>query len=338
MLLARARNSRVVAVTPQTNTTLEEIAEVLLRAQTVAICGHVSPDGDCLGSGLALANALRGLGKQVTALTARPEPVEPGLRFLPGADALLAAADYDGIPDVFVAVDVPTPERLGDGDEVRKRAGVTVTIDHHAVPEAMADYSYTDPDAAATAMLVWQLARLMKADCEGAVATCCYTGLMTDTGRFQYQNSDEEVFLSAAQMVKAGARPGEISCEVYQNRTLASLLLEALVIDRMVFLDGGQCVISWLETADFERLGAQKSDAEPLVNALRSVGGVRVACMLRQQDGAVRGSLRAKDGTDVAAIARSFGGGGHKAAAGFTFQGTVAQAVEELSGILSSLE
>lgn len=327
-----------MAVTPQSNTTLEEIAEVLLKAQTIAICGHVSPDGDCLGAGLALAHALRGLGKKVAALTARPEPIEPGLRFLPGADTLMAAVDYSGVPDVLVAVDVPTPERLGDGDAVRKRARATVTIDHHAVPQAMADYSYTDPDVAATAMLVWQLAHLLGADCAGAVATCCYTGLMTDTGRFQYQNTDEGVFLSAAQMVKEGARPGDISCEVYQNRPLASLLLEALVIDRMVFLSGGQCVISWLETSDFERLGAQKSDAEPLVNVLRSVGGVRVACMLRQQDGAVRGSLRAKDDTDVAAIARRFGGGGHRAAAGFTFQGTVAQAVEELSGILSGLE
>lgn len=327
-----------MAVTPQTNTTLEEIAEVLLKARTVAVCGHVSPDGDCLGSGLALAHVLRGLGKQVTALVARPEPIEPGLRFLPGADSLMAASEYDGTPDVFVAVDVPTPERLGDGDAVRQRARITVTVDHHAVPEAMADYSYTDPDVAATAMLVWRLSHLLGAHCEGAVATCCYTGLMTDTGRFQYQNTDDEVFLAAAQMVKAGACPGDICREVFQNRTLASLLLEALVIDRMVFLNGGSCVISWLETADFERLGAQKSDAEPLVNVLRSVGGVRVACMLRQQDGAVRGSLRAKDDTDVAAIARRFDGGGHKAAAGFTFQGTVAQAVEELSCILVGLE
>ncbi len=326
-----------MAVTPQSNTTLEEIAEVLLKAQTIAICGHVSPDGDCLGAGLALAHALRGLGKKVAALTARPDPIEQGLRFLPGADMLMAAADYDGVPDVFVAVDVPTPERLGDGDAVRRRARTTVTVDHHAAPDAMADYSYTDPDAAATAMLVWRLAHFLGANCEGAVATCCYTGLMTDTGRFQYQNTDEGVFSAAAQMVAAGARPGDISCEVYQNRTLASLLLEAMVIDRMVFLDEGRCVISWLEMTDFERLGAQKSDAEPLVNVLRSMGGVRVACMLRQQDGAVRGSLRAKDDTDVAAIARGFGGGGHRAAAGFTFQGTVAQAVEELSGILSRL-
>lgn len=327
-----------MTVTPQTNTTLEEIAQVLLAANTVAICGHVSPDGDCLGSELGLASALRQLGKTVYTLTAGPEAIDESLQFLPGADRLMAASCYHGAPGAFVAVDVPTPERLGEGDAVRQRAAVTVTVDHHAVDTVMADYSYTDPDVAATAMLVWRLCQLLGASCAGEVATCCYTGLMTDTGRFQYQNSDGAVFRAAAEMVEAGARPGDISREVFQNRSRASLLLEAQVIDRMLFLNNNQCVMSWLDEADFEAAGAQKADAEPLVNLLRSVSGVRVACMLRQQGNVVRGSLRAKDDTDVAAIARRFNGGGHRAAAGFTFDGTVAQAVETLGAILSHLE
>lgn len=327
-----------MAVTPQTNTTLEAIAEALLPVRTVAICGHVSPDGDCLGSGLGLAAALRQLGKDVFCLTARDEAIEPGLRFLPGAETLMPACAYEGVPDVFVAVDVPTPERLGDADAVRQRAGLTVTVDHHAVDQAMADLSYTDPDVAATTMLIWRLAHLLGADCGDAVATCCYTGLMTDTGRFQYQNSTAEVFQLAAEMVEAGARPGDISREVFQNRTLASLKLESTAIDHMTLMNDGACVLSWLSMADFERVGAVKADAEPLINVLRSVRGVRVACMLREQDGEVRGNLRAKDDTDVAAIARRFGGGGHKAAAGFTFHGTVAEAIATLTEILENLE
>lgn len=327
-----------MAVTPQTNTTLEEIAQVLLKAHTVAICGHVSPDGDCLGSGLGLACALRRLGKTVFTLTAGPESIDASLRFLPGTSQLMSASLLSDVPDVFVAVDVPTPERLGEGDAVRRCAGTTVTVDHHATDAPMADYSYTDSDVAATALLVWKLCHLLGADCEGAVATCCYTGLMTDTGRFQYQNATSAVFRAAAEMVEAGALPGEISREVFQNRSRASLQLESVAIERMEFLREGQCVISWLTEDDFQRAGAVKADAEPLINLLRSVSGVRVACMLRQQGDAVRGSLRAKDDTDVASIARSFGGGGHRAAAGFTFQGSVAQAVEALGAILSHVE
>lgn len=321
-----------MAVTPQTNTTLEAIAQALLEHDNYVICGHVSPDGDCLGSQLALAAALRQCGKQVACVLARNEPIDGTLAFLPGADSLVPAAHYDGPCDGFVAVDVPTPERLGDGAALQARASFTVTVDHHAVPKAMSRLSYTDPDAASTTMLIWELAAALGAERDRIVATCCYTGLMTDTGRFQYQNADAAAFAAAAEMVAAGAEPAAISRHIYQSRSLASILLEGRNVDHMALAADGTAALSWLSLADFAECGACKADAEPMVDVLRAIDGVEVACMLREQSGGeIRGSLRAKGDADVAAIARAFGGGGHTAAAGFTFCGTLAEAVSALA-------
>lgn len=320
-----------MTITPQTNTTLEAIAEALLAHDDFCICGHVSPDGDCLGSQLALAAALRKAGKRVSCLLARQEPIDVAFSFLPGADELVPAADFEGPCETFVAVDVPTPARLGDAAAVQERAAFTITIDHHAVDEAMSDLSYTDPDAASTTMLVWRTIEAMGVGIDAAIATCTYTGLMTDTGSFQHQNADAEAFELGARMVAAGADPAAIAQQVCQNRSVASLELQRLAIERMRLLDEGAIVLSWIRRADMEELGAVKSDAEPLIDVLRSLRGVRIACILREQEDEVRGSFRSKDGTDVAAIAREFDGGGHKAAAGFTLHCSLEEAVERVA-------
>lgn len=323
-----------MTVTSQTNTTLSEIASVLAERDCFVICGHVSPDGDCLGSALGLAWALRQLGKEVACVLARDEEPPSDLRFLPGADGLMPAARYEGPCECFIAVDVPTPERLGDGAALQKRATLTVTVDHHAVPRVMSDLSYTDPDAASTSLLVWELAKLLGAADDRLVATCCYTGLMTDTGRFQHGNTDAAAFKGAWEMVAAGANPGEVARDFYQNRTLASVELEERTVAHMSLRVDGEAALSWLSLTDFADCGAVKADAEPMIDLLRSLRGVRVACMLREQDGEVRGSFRAKDDTDVAAIAAEFGGGGHRAAAGFTIHDGLEGAVVRVAARL----
>lgn len=317
-----------MAVTPQTNTDLATIAEVLKAHDDFVIGGHVSPDGDCIGSQLALAAALKSLGKRVTCLLAKDEPADVRLSFLPGFDDLVPAAAFDGVARVFVAVDVPTRERIGEAAAaLLDRCETSVVVDHHAVDSTMAAYTYVEPASASTTLLVWELAGLLGADRVGDVAQCCYTGLVTDTGRFQYQNTDAAALHAAAEMVEAGADPAGVSRAIFQNRSLPSVRLEGVTVDRMRFGANGAYALSWLSEADFAAAGAVKADAEPLIDTLRSVAGVRVACMLREQGDVVRGSLRAKDETDVAVIARSFGGGGHVAAAGFTLEMTLAEAV-----------
>lgn len=317
-----------MTVTPQTNTTLEAIAKALLAHDDFCICGHVSPDGDCLGSQLVLAAALRKAGKRVTCLLARQEPIDVSLSFLPGADELVYAADYDGSCESFIAVDVPTSARLGDAAAVQERADFTITIDHHAVDSVMSQLSYTDPDAASTTMLVWRTVEAMGVGIDADIATCAYTGLMTDTGSFQHQNANAEAFELGAQMVAAGADPAVIAQHVCQNRSVASLELQRLAIAHMRLLGDGAIALSWISRADMEEFGAVKADVEPLIDILRSLRGVRIACILREQETEVRGSFRSKDGTDVAVIAREFDGGGHKAAAGFTMHCSLDEAIE----------
>ncbi|MEG0071011.1 MAG: bifunctional oligoribonuclease/PAP phosphatase NrnA [Raoultibacter sp.] len=317
-------------ITPQTNINLAALAEKMKHVDSFALCGHVSPDGDCIGSQLALAHALRAMGKEVVCLLAKPDPIEANLLFLPGAKDMVCAADFVDTPQAFVALDVPSRERLGLGAAVQARCPLTITIDHHANENAMSQFSYVDPASPSTTMLVWELVHHLDVALTPEVATCAYTGLVTDTGRFQFQNTTQNAFIAASEMVAAGADPSDVSREIFQNRSFASVMLLRRAMDHVAFDRESGFIFSYLTQDDFRECEAVKSDAEPLIDELRSLEGVRVASILRDQGSEVRGSLRAKDNTDVAAIAARFGGGGHKAAAGFTFAGPLPEAISAL--------
>lgn len=320
-----------MAVTPQTNTTLAELASRLKEHDDFVLCGHVNPDGDCLGSQLALMHALHALGKRAVCVFAGDGSVDAGLAFLPGIEGIVPADSFDGIVGAFVACDVPTVERLGAAARLHDAACVRFTVDHHASDTSMADFNYVDPDAPACGMIVWELIGLLGVEPSSFMATCCYASLMTDTGRFQYQNATAAAFRAAAAMTDAGADPAFVSSEVYQNRSRASLMLEAAMLQNVTVSEDGLWAFSYVRQSDFERLGAVKADAEPLVDIVRSLSGVRVACMLREQASGVRGSLRAKgDEVDVSRLAHAIGGGGHRAAAGFTYPGSLDEAIAEM--------
>ena len=325
-----------MAVTAHTNTNLHEIAALLKEPRSFAICGHIGTDGDCLGSELALAEALRLLGKEVYTLIPRDEQLDPAFAFMKGFDQLIPASHFESSVDSFITVDGPSRERMADAVRVLDSADLTITIDHHSAFDRVGEYTYADPGVASTTMLIWSLISELGVEPTSDIATCCYAGLMTDTGRFQYQNADAAAFSAAAQMVEAGARADEISKAVYQRRSLASVLLEARAIDHLVLSDEGTWALTYLTKADFSDCGAVKADGEPIIDIIRSVEGLRVACVLREQDDIIRGSFRAKDDTDVAAIARDYEGGGHKAAAGFTLHCGMQEAISLITDRLNS--
>ncbi len=317
-------------LTPQSNTTLTEIAQRLNEFQTFAICGHVNPDGDCLGSQLALYHALVSKGKDVVCLLAKDDPLSEDFMFLPGIETMIPAQEYTDTPDVFIAVDVPTRERMKDAAPCAERTAFTITIDHHVNPEAVSLLNYVDPDSPSASLLIWKLVKEMDAQSQ-EVALCALTGLITDTGRFSFQNTTPEAFIVAAEMVEMGASLSLISNEVFQSRSLPSLLLERIVLDRLSLSCDGKFSCSYLSLEDFETCKATKADAEVLIDTLRGIRGVQVALILKEStDNEVRGSLRAKDDTDVSVVARLYDGGGHKAAAGFTFKGSLDEAVAEV--------
>ena len=319
-----------MTTTPQTNASLEEIAQVIRDNDDFVLCGHVSPDGDCLGCQLTLWHALLAMGKRASCVLVRNEPIEGDLEFLPGISEMVPAELYEGPCEVFIGLDVPNRERIGSAVRLLDRSRLSITIDHHSAEMRMCDFAYVDPDMASASMIVWELVKLLVEEPPKESALCAYTGLVTDTGGFRFQNSDARAFEAASELVEYEIDPAFVAKWVFQTRSLASLQLEALVIGRMRVLADGQAVLSWVCKDDLERFGAVKADSDPLIDCIRSLAGVRVACILREQDDYIRGSLRSKDETDVAALARKLGGGGHKAAAGITLHMTMDEAIEHV--------
>lgn len=305
----------------------------LRRAPSVVVCAHVRPDGDAMGSVLGLALALRENGVPAVPTLAHGSHVPSTYSFLPGSGLFVPARDLEP-PAVFVALDSPTLERLGDAAKLASAAETVIVIDHHPDTQAFGSVLVHEPATAATGQMVWNLVKELDNQPSADVAQCCYVGLVTDTGRFCYDNTTAETFRAAAEMVEAGADPAEIAVYIYQSRSAASLAIESRMMSRLTVANGGRVAYAWVDDADFEEVGALPEDAESLPDAVRVVEGVDVAMMLRHAGGEVRVNLRSKTGFDVSSVARSFGGGGHRAASGFTFAGTIDDLVPKLLALM----
>lgn len=317
-------------ITDHTNTTLSDLAAVLRDKDDFVICGHVNPDGDCVGSQLALWLALKQLGKRATCLLIKKDSLEKGLLFLPGVSEMVSVDDFSGTPGVFIACDVPNDERLGGAARIKDECTLTITIDHHLAQERVSALTYSDTSVASTTLIVWELIKLLEIPVREEIATCTYTGLVTDTGCFQFQNTNAWAFSLASEMIAEGVDAPFVSQQALQTRSVGSLVLEQVVLSRLMVGAEGKFAISYLTKDDFVKAGATKADADPVINTIRALQGIRVACLLRDESGIVRGSLRAKDETDVAKIASGFNGGGHKAAAGLTIEASLNEALEQL--------
>ncbi|MBI5230766.1 MAG: DHH family phosphoesterase [Coriobacteriales bacterium] len=294
----------------------------LRKARTVAVCGHVRPDGDAIGSVLALTLALRDAGIRAVPTLADADADPPSVyKFLPGFALYTHAAELE-TPDVFVSLDTPNLDRLGAAAELAQAAKTLLVLDHHPDAKPFGVVNVLDPTSAATGSMVWRLLKPLDIEPTPEVAFNCYVALITDTGRFQFSNTTPSALRDAAEMLEAGADPAEAAREAYQSRTRESLALEATAVSRIEVVNDGQVALSVVRDEDFERLGALPEDAQYLVDAVRNIGGVEAVVLSRIWGDEVRVNLRAKGGFDVGSIARHFGGGGHKAAAGFTWAGT----------------
>ncbi|MDR0347138.1 MAG: bifunctional oligoribonuclease/PAP phosphatase NrnA [Coriobacteriales bacterium] len=302
-----------------------EALAFLSQPRTVAICGHVNPDGDSLGSALALAALLRAKGSTVTTLLAQDSRPPELYEFLTGYD-FVPAALYRDTPELFIAVDLPNPERLGDALAVFERAGDTFAIDHHPDYTGFCHHYYGTTEAAATGLLIWELIRESGIEISREIAEYCYVALVTDTGRFSFQNTTARSLTAAGEMVMAGVDPAGMNMKIYDSRSLAALMLDARLISRITFSSDKCVVYSWVTEEDFKELGLSRDETEGLPTILRSVREADVAILLREESGQVRVNLRAKTGKDVGEFARRFNGGGHKAAAGFTLKMTLDEA------------
>lgn len=298
-------------------------------ARTIAISGHTNPDGDALGSVLGLGLSIRAQfpDKRVDFLLADDGGIPRIYRFLPGASELVPAVRHPESYDLFISVDVPTLERLEDSAAVAKRARGRVVIDHHPTRDEFGDVTVRVTSAAATAVLVAELLDAAGWHITPDIASCLLTGIVTDTGRFQYQNANPSAFACASRLVDAGAQPATIALEVYQSQRLEYLHLESIVMSRIETRAGGRVAYSYAFAEDLVECGVKPAECDGLVDIVRQVAGTELCLFLREvESGTVRGNLRSKGKLDISPIAVELGGGGHAAAAGFTFHGAVSEA------------
>lgn len=318
----------------------DNVIEHIEGARSIAISGHTNPDGDALGSALGLGLSLRLVfpTKRIDFLLADEAPVPRVYRFMEGTDEMVPAARYDGRPDLFISVDVPILSRLADSAEVAKRALGRVVIDHHPSRDEFGDASVRVTSAAATSVLVEELLETGGYPLTPQIATCLMTGLVTDTGRFQYQNANPSAFACASRLVDAGAEPARIALEVYQSQRIEYLRLESIVMGRIGTRANGRVAYSYAYASDLTGCGVSSDECDGLVDVVRTVQGSEVCLFLKEtSEGCIRGNLRSKGRLDISAIAVAHGGGGHAAAAGFTFMGTVEQALDTILPELEAL-
>ncbi len=313
----------------------DAVVEALDRAKTITVACHVNPDGDALGSMLGAALGLRRLGKTVHASWGTaPAEVPLSYGFLPGAGAVV---DPGRVPDseLFLALDCGGIDRLGGLEATARRSPCLVNIDHHPGNPDFGHLNVVVTTASSTAEIVTRLLQDLGVELDRDMATCLYTGIVTDTGRFQYSNSTPETLRLAADLLALGVPATEIAQEVFESAAFPYLKLLARVLERATLIEDARFVYSWVEQQDLTETGVALDQTENLVDLVRSTRAADVAALFKEQDdGAYRVSLRSKGPRSVGAIARARGGGGHELAAGFTapdVESTVRGIVDELA-------
>lgn len=307
--------------------------EALRAADDVVVACHVNPDGDALGSLLAFSLGLQQLGKKTWPTWGSTDVKVPfSYRFLPGTDALVPPSD---IPETntFLALDCGAADRLGDLEPVALRTPCLVNIDHHPGNENFGTLNVVVTTASSTAELVAFLLKDLGVDFNKDIATCLYTGMVTDTGRFQYSSSSPETLRLAADLLAYGVDAPAIAAEVFESSPFGYLKLLGHMLERATLIEDERFVYSWITQADLKDTGVELDETEKLIDELRSTRAADVAVMFKEQsDGSYRVSLRSR-GPSVGAVARTHGGGGHELAAGFT-AANVPDAVEEIRKVL----
>jgi phosphoesterase RecJ-like protein len=308
---------------------MKRFLDFLDQHRRFAIVSHVDPDGDAVGSGLGLAWILRGAGKEAVFLA---RGVPRTYEWLPGFDGVKTDAARLGFaPDAVFVVDATAPARVVPFGALLETGIPVANIDHHPDNTRFGDVDWVDPSAAATALMVWEMARDLELPVGQEAATCLYVGLVTDTGRFTYGNTDVRALAVATALAERGADPHRIGRSVYESNSVASQRLLGRVLSTLEILEDGQVAILHLTTAMLEETGARPEDADGFSTYARSIEGVKVGILFREADGgSIKVSFRSNEGVSIDGVAGRFGGGGHPSAAGARVPGPMEAAKERV--------
>ena len=309
---------------------LNEVLHQIEQRETFVLTSHARADGDAVGSTLACGEILRRMGKQAEIVLR--DGVPRVYQQLPFAASVIQTERVNGNYDAAILLECDSIQRTRlEGLEGR----FLINIDHHKSGRAFADVNWIDPKAVATAELVYRLAREAGVKISPEIATCLYTAVLTDTGAFMFEGTNEHTFELARELVLAGADPALCARHVYFGHSTAKMRLLGSALS--VLQREGPLAWIWVTQEQMERVGAKEEDCEGLVNYALSIGDVEVAVFFRElAGGRFRVSMRSKGKPDVARIAEEFGGGGHACASGCSVEGPLHAAVESVLGKIRS--
>lgn len=300
---------------------LKKINDLIAAHSSFLITTHESPDGDAIGSSLALANYLVELGKDVTVHIC--DPVPEIYRFLPMADKItteLPDRDYD----ICFVLDIGEFRRAGSQIAACRRIGSFLNLDHHKTSENFGVVNLIDTAAAATGVLIYRLIKEAGGNISFPTAVCIYVALITDTGSFRYSNANSEAFAVAGEMISRGVDAWDITAQLYENQPRQRLELLALALSTLSFSECGRFASLAVTLDMYEKSGADAELTDGFINYPRSVSGVEVAIFFRQLSAeSFKIGFRSKGRIDVSSLAEGFGGGGHHNAAGCIVAGNI---------------
>lgn len=309
-----------------TITPAKQFLSELQKASSVLIGTHLNPDGDALGSALAVSLFLDQLGVQNEVLCHHAPP--QNLLFLPGVNRVRQTPKYDK-HDLGIIVDLDSTDRLGSTAQFFDHCFHVIVVDHHVPHEAPGDLRIIDVEAAATALILTRLFMELEANVTPEMATCLLTGIVTDTGSYRFRNTGPEALHLSGYLLERGGDINLVSEEIFHRKRLSAMRLQGHMLETMVIECNEKLAWSPLCLRDFEAAGATDEDTEGFVNELLAVRTVQIAALIREhKHNRVRVSLRSREDYDVAEVAREFGGGGHKNAAGCSFECSIEEVID----------
>lgn len=314
-----------------------KVVDLLKQKSSFLLTAHIFPDGDNIGSLLALRSGLLKLGKQVQVVI--DDNVPATYHFLEGINNIMRPEDVRRDFEVLIVLDTSSVDRIGFVQDFIDKRIILANIDHHISNTGFGDVQYVNPVAAATAEIVFELLAELDISIDREIANAIFTGIATDCGFFKYANTTARTMEIAGKMIALGAKPNEVS-DAVETKSPVALKLLARVLDRIQITAKGK--LAWLSIDEdlLTSVGAQQDDTDGFINYARYIEGVEVAVLFREVPGrGVKVSMRSKDNIDVSQIALHFGGGGHQKAAGCSFAVPLDEAKEKvLKAIVEQLE
>jgi phosphoesterase RecJ-like protein len=319
------------------NPICQQILDIIAANTSFLVLTHYRPDGDAIGSQLALALLLKNLGKQVEAWNDDPVPAK--FRFLPHSDLIRQPPATPKTFDVVIAIDLSVWNRAGTGTERIAGRKHFINIDHHVSNDKFADVNWIVTESPASGQIVYDLMKAGGFPITKDIAACLFAAISTDTGSFSYANTTAASLRAAAELVETGLNVGEISRHVYESYPRARLHLLQMALADLKLAEHNRVAYYWVTNDMFQSSGAKREDTEGLIDYARSIEGVLIAVLFEElpEAGKIRISLRSKHPKiDVNSIARHFGGGGHREAAGARLTGTPREIEQKVLAAISA--